>query len=877
MNEIKQQQLTWNEGITNVPNDLVCGDNTCETELNMIYRNGGHRPIQKEQYQFSIPFPLLFVHKYNDNYKHYIALKSDNTLTWYDQADTTANNTIADAPVLGDNVQVEAIGNTLVVSSSKGLGYYLWKPENGNYKYLGAKIPEPIVKYRFINDRNYTVMGDKVSLEGICDKKETTYIGAGKQQDYNNAVVGAYSANKNKIAELNGFCNPFFVRYAPEMYDGSYTCISVPVLMIPVMGHNSYWMTGGRSDDSYYMYTYYSLLIYNLRTDYSEWTDLVKNIALFVSKGVDNYDTEKDQAIEPNGTTSKPFLKISNGFIDENGEMMQTNANSVSEYSLAMKSTGTGPDGNPKYDKWLYVALSEFNDVLKLLENDTIFYKIKEIPLTVRNQWTIVKSDNKALKNLTTQQRLPDDYFSNCIFGCSKMYSYNQRIHLIEPTRDTWEGAEQYVGCDYDLGPVYFSYYFDIYVYIKTNTGEQIVHKEITGNEMLFRTYFFYPDPKAYKAVLVIDKKKGLNGNLFDAGEGRFKKTEIWLKESPYLNGAWWFGSLPKAEYSTSNIEWEAIDAAPVEKTGVQQFGNQIWVSDVNNPLVFTAKGNTSIGNGKVLGLASQTTALSQGQFGQYPLIALCSDGVWALQTDNEGLYSTVRPMSREVCNNARSITETDGYIFFTSAKGLMVIDGGQVRCVSEKLTGRESKSIKGLLKMSFVDFLETCFIAYDYRDRLLYLMNTTPEYCYVYSMTEGTFSLKDRLSCVRTINGYPDTLLQNETGEVYSLLDRPNINDDTNTYGCSLSSRPMKWENSTALKTLNRVKVIFDQQSTTTKIRLAMYGSNDCVAWQRVTSLRGRGFKYWKFNINLSGLKASDSLSGVLIETQERYTGKIR
>ena len=98
MNEIKQQQLTWNEGITNVPNDLVCGDNTCETELNMIYRNGGHRPIQKEQYQFSIPFPLLFVHKYNDNYKHYIALKSDNTLTWYDQTNTTANNTIVNAP-----------------------------------------------------------------------------------------------------------------------------------------------------------------------------------------------------------------------------------------------------------------------------------------------------------------------------------------------------------------------------------------------------------------------------------------------------------------------------------------------------------------------------------------------------------------------------------------------------------------------------------------------------------------------------------------------------------------------------------------------------------------------------------------------------------
>ena len=205
MNEIKQQQLTWNKGMTNIPSDLVCDDNTCESEVNMIYRDGEHRPIQDEQLMFegNKLLPVVFVHKYN-NYKHYISLKPDNTITWYDEEGVLAPKDIENAPVNGGDVQVEAIGNTLIVNSSNGLGYYLWKPETGNYKYLGNKIPEPEVEFSLIcaSDKNdYTYKSEEYKIEGILYKTDSALpwkISNGKVEEYNNLVIGAYSKNKKK-------------------------------------------------------------------------------------------------------------------------------------------------------------------------------------------------------------------------------------------------------------------------------------------------------------------------------------------------------------------------------------------------------------------------------------------------------------------------------------------------------------------------------------------------------------------------------------------------------------------------------------------------------------------------------------------------------
>lgn len=902
MNETKIQQLTWGKGMSNVPSDMICDDNTCETEVNMIYRLGEHRAVQNELVILNglKIEQLLLVHKQN-GVKRYIALKGSK-LVWYDQEGGMKD--IAGAPEVGINVKVEAIGNTLIALSEKGIGYYLWKQEKGNYQYLGNKIPEPKVSFATLMDEDSRMMSDNISLEGICDKrgfwepdKEYVYIGAGKQEDYNNAVIGTYSKNKNQIADKGGFCNPFFVRYALEMFDGSFTCVSVPILVTPVIGHNSYWVTEKpQGDDSYNLITRYSKLLVKKESDYSQWSDIVKRICVFVTEGVDNYNTDADQAIGTKAVTVKRWL-VSNNAIVVDGKITFVSDNTVSEDNLTSKSS----------NDVFTTALSETQDVIPELKKDSVFYKVAEVS-TSASDWERLPIGKRILRNLNTQQRLEDDYYSNCVISARKSIIYNSRLNLVGLKRYPWAGGTRMTLCDYNGGLMDWQYVFDIYVYIKTGSGDRVVHNEYRGRQQFLRTYFFYSDPRAYKVVVILDRTKGDNRIVFDGwgkatgiDSAEYLGHEEKLEESPYLNGAYFWGSIPSKEDDIIDVAfWQpyydnenpAYDdwRIPKENTSAETFNNQIWTSEVNNPWVFTAKGNNTIGSGDIIGLATQTTALSQGQFGQYPLLALCTDGIWALQTNNEGLYSTVHPMSREVCNNEKSITVTDGLVFFTSEKGLMMINGGQVTCVSEQLSGRYPKKddtiYKGTLSdnitISFKDFLRDCFIAYDYRDSLLWIINDQFDYLYLYSIKDGVFAVKISKMYDRCVNDYPDTLLQAASGEVYSLIERDDMNYDGAAYTCELITRPMKWENSTALKTLSRVKMIYDQSDDGKQVSgkaniLYVYASNDCKTWTRVKSLRGRGFKYWKFVIQLKKIRAKDSFSGILINTQERYTNRIR
>lgn len=869
MNEIKQQQLTWNKGMTNIPSDLVCDDNTCESEVNMIYRDGEHRPIQDEQLMFegNKLLPVVFVHKYN-NYKHYISLKPDNTITWYDEEGVLAPKDIENAPVNGGDVQVEAIGNTLIVNSSNGLGYYLWKPETGNYKYLGNKIPEPEVEFSLIcaSDKNdYTYKSEEYKIEGILYKTDSALpwkISNGKVEEYNNLVIGAYSKNKKKIKSLGGFCNPFFLRYAIEMFDGSFTLASVPILVVPFIEQQTVWCdptgTSLISDSNVLkLYTFYQKLAYKISCNYDEWHDIVKDVVLFISPEADMYQTTGDQTLTYIGSSPVATPVITGGFIKTDGTL-----GSNTKYKNTIGNI-TYTEIHKGYHVLYYRGLNLAENVLDKLKDTNVFYKVATLGKKSIEDFKLVSFKEGDLENLQTLPLLDDDYYSHCIKYGNYIKSHNGRIHLANVSRGFYEGGDSFIlYSDNNLQT------YDIYVYIHSQDGDRVIHKQVETDERIWQHYFFYPDPRAYKVLFTIS----------DGAVG----VEMELSEHPFLNGAYYLKKLPSI--SENDTMYGSI-SIPTISEAFEPLRNQIWTSEVNNPWVFTAKGNNTIGSGEILGLASQTTALSQGQFGQYPLIAFCTDGIWALQTDNEGLYSAVHPMSREICNNPKSITETDGYVFFTTEKGLMVVDGGQVRCVSEQMSGKMADSsnavvYNGALAESaplwLKDYLKNCYIAYDYRDSLLWIFIPNRTIAFVYSMKDGTFGMKIIPNIQRAINDYPDTLLQDKDGKVYSLLNRDDINTDSNSYDCELISRPMKLENSTALKTLSRVKLIYELTHST-KAEVKVFASNDCKNWVRVLSLHGRGFKYWKFAIRFREMSAVDTFSGALINTQERYTYRMR
>ena len=448
-------------------------------------------------------------------------------------------------------------------------------------------------------------------------------------------------------------------------------------------------------------------------------------------------------------------------------------------------------------------------ELAKDIEGVSVFYKLCGVGLNPVTTATDIgtRFQEHDLENLTTMEYLEnDDYYSRCKLFPEFIYSYNSRLNMANVKRNFFEGFEKFIGFDNEEKCVY-----DIYVTIKADSGEVVVKHTTKETYQNMDYFFYYPDSRATNVVI----KRG-NTTVLDAK----------LTEHTGLNGARYFRGIPGAEDRLpSDGGSTSVTTDPVE-----QLPNYIITSEVNNPWVYKAEGYNKVGTGKIIGMSTLTQALSEGQFGQYPLLVFSESGIWAMSVNSTGLFQSIHPMSREVCNNVKSITQTDGAVYFTSDKGLMVVVGSEVRCVSEQLSGRETY-FNGVINMgNFHDYLKTCHMAYDYRDSLLWIFNQYtvghgPHYCYVYSMKSGTFGKYYFTDTVisSAVNDYPDTLLQ-AGSTLLSLIDRPNINADTGTYTGLMITRPLKLENSLALKSIIQIKNIRYMQGTLgLRIRIAL------------------------------------------------------
>lgn len=437
-----------------------------------------------------------------------------------------------------------------------------------------------------------------------------------------------------------------------------------------------------------------------------------------------------------------------------------------------------------------------------------------------------------------------------------KLLTYNKRINMLGVRREPYEGACFFTNAtNVNLNK---SANLKYYVSISTSKSMIVVSPESDAQELTVAdSWFFYPDPNAVEVV------------VWDVSRNRGIK--IRLKAHPFLNGAYAFRHLP-LENLMENAD---VTTPPTPTTSYELLDSQIFTSVVNNPFVFQASGDNTVGTGSILGIAANTEPISQGQFGQYPLIVFTTEGIYGLSVNSEGLYSASYPISREVCNNPESITPTGNVVYFTSDKGLMAVAGGTVRCVSPQLSGANPPYSDATV--SFLTFVRNAFLAYDYRDSLLFIYNVSYDYAYVYNLLDGTFATISLGSkrIQRAVSNYPDTLLQDADNNVYSFSKIPVAQADTQTYSGTFTTRPLKLGSSIQLKTIHQIVHLFNSADGTLKLRV--YASNDCRNWVELHSLHGKPWKYYRFSYTLSNISASDTFAGTVIDFAPRFTNKIR
>ena len=843
----KQQQLTFDKGITNVPSDALCSDNALDESLGLVYDNGEHRVIQKPKVKFrDFTDKILSVHKFNED-DRFIG-QNGTTIKWYDK--NGDGGTVLLSSTSG-NVQVTSIGKTLIVSDGNGLHYFLWK--GNGYESLGA-LPEP--EFRFwldganisdlwvVNKGKSNDMVERTQVETSSGSIFIYKVLDGKQEDWNNLVVGLYAKNKKQIAQKKGFCLPFFVRTALELYDGSYTHISNPILLFPCVTSNS---TSAEGSWELSIVTHYLKLMFTQTVALEKWNDIVKDVVIFASPGIEVYDLSVDQQAvdsDDNGNIKYSYFDYVKGYT-YNKQLIDT-TEKVDRHGTRY--------GLTNLYTFINKPVSEINEAIK---GTSVFYKLCSIGLKPVSSKDVAEFiDTHTLENLTTQEFLKeDDYFSRSSLIARLIYAYNSRLNLAGVKRSIFEGFKFFT-------PFSAANVSSSTVYIETDSGNKVVEQSLSLNNGA-NLYFFYPDSRA-RAVT-------MNNQTYS------------LTEHPALNGAYYFAGIEKV------ISWSQPtgDGSVLQNSdsNPEILDNYIMTSEVNNPFLFKAEGYNRVGTGEVIGMSTLTQALSEGQFGQYPLLVFSESGIWAMSLSNTGTFNSVHPLSREVAlKDNPCITQTDGAVFFASKKGLMVIIGSQVKCVSEQLSGRTNTFKVNNIEQTtdlgnFNTFLETATIAYDYRDSLLWIFDKPYSACWIYSIKSGTFGKFNFVDVVidNVVNYYPDYLLQ-ETGEnVYSLLGRDNINLDADTYSGTIITRPMKLENALALKSILQVRHVKQFGGGQNELRLRIFASNNLGSWCELHSLGGMPWKYYRFRYDFNNLVATDRFGGTMLITQERRTNKLR
>ena len=925
------QEIKYN-GFSAVPSDYECQDGDLAISLDMIPEDGALKPIMPPKVikTLSAGQSVIFIHT-TAQYYHFIVYKSSTGEFSYIDKETDDSAAIG---TVQNVTHVNAIGNTLMVFTDDAINYFLWK--NGEYISLGDHVPEIDISFGLIgHPRSWYVSGtsgEGFNLGEIDEDKMMTEL----PDEQKKSVTEIVMAKVNKfIAEQTTnsgrFCFPFFVRYAIRLYDGSLIGHSAPILMNPATKNApivfaekflSSWI-----GDVFLMACDLDYrVIKTTETELLEnWSDLIRGIEVYISKPIYTFDQSGE--ITKFGGQYTSMEDIFAGKLFSNG----TSDTVKEDYLYGDFDSLTFMDEYMEYPYSLIyrmyhsrsvpsntIELPKFSDeqMEETLKSTCIFYKLCTLTIDevlADNGRKKIDISNDYLQSLLTRDTMPDDYLTHDRLQADYSFIYNNRINLAGVKRSPFKGflaqsMFSYLSCSYftwgiNGGTVNIVPDLSaktnciIRVYIKENGEEYMVERTVdnideykigwwqsynTNSKRSWATYLFYPNVNAYKMIII------------DRWIGSISGYSVDLRPHEFLNGA--YARLP---YET--IRYDQFLDLPAAGDGPISMPNKIYTSEIDNPFYFPLTGINTVGTGEIMGICAATKALSQGQFGQFPLYAFSTDGVWALEVSDSGTYTAKQPATRDVCINPECITQIDNAVLFVTDRGIMLISGSETICLSDILNSEDVFGLTQLPKydklvsifndvaseaeqittsdatfLPFKEFVAGCRMIYDYVHQRIIVYNSTVSYAYVYSLKSKMWGMMSS-DIVSNINSYPEALAMAEGSKLINLSET----DETQVTSLVVT-RPFKIGEANVFKTINAIiqRGFFDRSH----VRQILYGSNDLFNWHIVWSsedkyLRGfRGTPYKAYRLALiCSLDKAESLYGFTVQYITRMTNQPR
>lgn len=755
----------------------------------------------------------------------------------------------------------------------------------------------------------------KVSGSNFKGGDKCIEIKAAKQSEVTESIYALINRTNNIIARNGLFYANFMIRYCYRMFDGSMIMHSAPLFMptqVPnsylVYCHNVYFngstitygeVPGGRHhiiekvedsvkytdvikgvtiDPNKWMlehpdevekkykfniskitFMYYPRA---LRLKYSlfgniellkKWNDVIKSVDVFITPPITNVDTnEKINSLE---IYPASYYQIDRGAVVE--EWSNTDG------SITCITTVRFPT----------ISKDAYNNKLR---NTSAFYKVASLPVSELKERTTseLPIDKTAVYNISLQEQMKDDYKTHNLLTAKGGYVYNHRLNLFGITEKLFSGfsrttmfpsATTLYDKDKDNSTRIIT---KIVTVLNTTSGKKYVERNInTTDSYLLQDYMiinlpkFYPDPRAEKMVIFTTDKKKI--------EYIYSFT---LKECEELNGAMHMGDFQ------DNPNSYIISSFPYTIDDTVELPNKIYTSETDNAFYFPVNAINTVGIGTIQGIAATTRALSQGQFGQYPLMAFSTDGIWAMDVSAQGTYSSIHPISRDVCSNPLSITQLDQSVFFVTNRSANRVAESQIASMSDVLDGpffnivshmgkfynyfleakgdtTETMIFKKRMQQlidfseSPIDFFQRCQVIYDYKNSRIFCLDVSNRaksasadtIALCYSIRDQAWSTLLIKNVLTALNSYPHPYIQFRDGSVICLDKGYDYSDDTQYHGI-IVTRTLKFDEDGVPDSITG----YLHSLTTDSVPLMwIYGSHDNQNWHYLGRCGGMKSNY--------------------------------
>lgn len=883
MGKINRIQL---RGISRTPSDRMTSDGGCAESLNLYIDNDESAPaIMPEDVTQDIGLPgdlqakKVFVHK-TVNYENYIVVVEDKVVAYTPNVEDEEPVTVLE--LNGEEVlDIASVGNTLVVSTKGKLYYILYK--NREYGLLGNKIPFPLIDFSIKREGKRSISSsefDPKIVRNIEEEWNTNKYPSGdhKNEDIKQMLKDWWntydSVYNDQFKNKDLFASPFYVRYAIETYDGSLIS-SMPILVnaedVYLKADATYERTYDEEREEEHVYgsiskevTLFKVLatLQNSLEGLQEWADVYSSVNIYITRPF------KDYINRNSSTMSNAWWRDGNDYFSANITLADKAEDALllgSAYSFLVKKI-------PIFNK-AGNTTEEFRDLINGYE-----FGPSVIPES----------------GLEVQERLQSDDMKHYIQMTDNLSVYNNQLLLVQPS--------QLIEYDYDklnartrredeeerLEKLFYDY--EVVWLLRTAIEDKVVKKHFrsTLNEKIYPLQIF-PDSRAYKMCVTLRSGTDEDG-LYEQVDwyGEFD-----MYPHPYLDCAYCYNSFEKtftawAEQEDRQPELPLVNA-------IDELENKLFISEINNPFFFPVAHRFTF-QSRVVGVAIASTALSQGQFGQFPLYVFTEDGIWVMETAADGSFISSKPMSRDVCVNADSITPIDNGVIFVSDKGVMLIQGSQVLNISPNMNGRHytiENTVETIMEgqeffkdfipvvtdnTHFMAFVKNASMAYDYPGERLVLIKEDEPYQYIYKLDTNTWhKTAYGLNLVKKLNSYPECYVQGKregSTRIYDLATILDAQASQIPMRGIIATRPFDLGEPDMLKTITDIQIRGQYQKGAVKFMLL--GSMDGIHFYVIGSKRGKSWKLFRLVI-LADLEPTERISWVDIEYETKFTNRLR